>query len=76
MTKYYCIKPQLFTSVYDGKFLKENEIFHHTFCLIISKSNKAEMFLVDKLSLKTLGVYLFIISELKSNFNHAIWENT
>ena len=39
-----CNFDESWQSAYDGKFLKGNEVFHHTFCIIIRTKMKLECF--------------------------------
>ena len=57
---------------YDGKFLKGNQVFHHTFCIVIRTIMKLECFQQTFCLLRHL-VYTFLsFSDLKSNLNYAI----
>ena len=57
---------------YDGKFLKENEVFHHTFCIIIRTIIVLKCFYQTN-CLSRHQVFTFLsYSDLKSNFNCAI----
>ena len=56
--------------------MKENEVFHHTFCIIIRTIMKLECFLWTN-CLKRHLVHTFLsYSDLKCNFNYAIHMKT
>ena len=66
----------LLMSPYDGKFLKENEVFHHTFCIIIRTIMKLECFQWTNCLQRYLVHTILSYSDLKCNVNYAIHMKT